>query len=584
MPPKILYFDNETEPTRHDVAVPRCALTCVAIGDGDVMARSPGAETTRRLQTDIDTGGILVGHNIAFDIATSGLTVTDYSRVYDTSIRGVLIGAASGMHSDASHSLKDLARPYGYNLAKGAKTTLSFGDVYGPDDCTPEQMQYAVLDVMATRSVFQGQGGLTRVSPDEQRQTEMAWRVWKMARLGVRVDLPRVYDMQEVAREKTDALRQQLIAGQIIRPKGPKKDPWRDSSVDTKFVQILLRDSGATRVSDSGSKLAADEDALRGSGVPILGVLADYLKAQKWQGLVDGFNTGEGDIIRAWWKPLVASGRISSGHPNLTQVPRAGGLRECIIPREGNALVAVDFAALEFRVWAATCETLLGWSRAAQILREGIDPHIFVAVEILGSEWDYKRVEQECKNAKKWLDVHGALDTAPVPMQQAHWARQAAKAVNYGKIGGMGVDRLAEQIGCTREKAGDIIAAWERAFPESVKYARWLKSCSVGGGQLRVVLPWSKRERQAFYTEAANVMIQGGGADVAKEALRIVQDAGGPVVMLGHDELLLDVPVSEAKDWGEFVARACQQAGELVYPGVDWRQKYEVFSRWPSKA
>jgi hypothetical protein len=568
----VIFFDCETEPTSHEKAIPRCAVCAYAVNDGMIYVVNPtgGREA---IQAHLDKGALLVGHNIAFDIAVLGLRIDDWSRVYDTNVRGVLRNAAEGKHEDAGSSLKLLAAPLGIKLGGKGTIQLSFGTVYGPDDCTPEQLEYAAQDVVATRAVWWDQGGPLRRA-DEERQTTLAAYIFDMARAGVPLDRERVLNMKRCAEEALTPLRLQLVQSGILQPRGPKKNPWRDEAVDSKVVQARLAATGATRKGGTRKKpsklLAADEEALVGSGDPDLALLAEYKSAQKWLSLVEAFDTGCG-WARAFWKPVVASGRISASRPNLTQVPKHGGLRECVRAPAGAKLVAVDFRALEFAVWAATCQRVLGWSRAAQTLQAGADPHIVVAAEILG------------------LTVEDATQKYASGDKRVADARQDAKAVNYGCIAGMGAARLSKQFTdagrpCSVEEAQRIIDAWYRAYPEATRYFQWLKRGSTGDGMLRVKLPWSGRERVAYFTEAANFMIQGGGADVAKEAMRLAVDRGLDVIMLVHDEIVCLCGDQDADYCATVLAQCCEEAGALVYPEVPWTgQKSHVWTAWPSK-
>src|SRR5512135_1105761 len=110
-----IFFDCETEPTSHDKAYPRATVCAWAQGWGDVFVVNP-EQGRLKIQAHLDAGGVLVGHNVAFDIAVLGLDIRDWGNVYDTNIRGVLRNAASGKHEDAGSSLKLLAAPLGIRL------------------------------------------------------------------------------------------------------------------------------------------------------------------------------------------------------------------------------------------------------------------------------------------------------------------------------------------------------------------------------------------------------------------------------------------------------------------------------------
>ena len=258
-------------------------------------------------------------------------------------------------------------------------------------------------------------------------------------------------------------------------------------------MQALLEKAGAKGRTETG-KLEADADTLRATGWPVLEVLADFKDTEKRISLIEALNVGP--VARANWKAMVASGRISCSGPNLTQVPKVGGIRECIAAPEGMKLVTADFASLEYACFADVAYRMQGFSNAREYLLAGKDPHCVVAAQILGCPYD------EAVANKK----HGRYFDA----------RQFGKAANYGLLGGMGARRFAEIIGRPEFFAREVIQAWKLAHPEHRPH---FASLQQQGEMYRARLPWSGRERLAYYSEALNFYIQGTGSDVAKKAL-----------------------------------------------------------------
>ncbi len=535
-------FDVETLPLEH--SHPRPIFACVAVAVDGAPARVVTQPEALRL---LDAANVVVAHRAPFDVEALGWKPSA-QRIRDTSIRGVLIGAANGQHAAASSGLRELARPLGITLGGKGSTQLSFRP---GAPLTPEQERYVCADVDATDAVFMAQGGDVDVSPAEGWQTARAFDVWRMRERGIRLDVPRVQALLREGNERRDALRRPLVDAGIIQPRGPKKDPWRDSSVDQSVVQARLRAAGVTarpkrRATDERPEsglLSAEGDVLRAAEDPALVALADYKDAEKWVSLVEAFDVGP--VARPFWQPCVASGRISASRPNVTQIPRAGGLRECVISGEGNVFVMADYTALEFYCWADVCFRWLGWSTARDALIEGKDPHTLLAA-VLGGD------------------------------------RQAAKLGNFGFAGGMGAARAAKQWGLPESRALAIQNAWKRMWPEWRAYFRKIKA-GREGELYRVRLPWSGRERLSFYSEAANVILQGTGSDVAKQALANATRAGLPIVALIHDELIAEVPQAQARDAAETLREGMEAAGREVCPNVPWRVKTEIKESWTSK-
>ncbi len=575
-------FDTETDLVRHDTPVPLCAVVTICVEGAPARLYSPAAGREEILRL-VREGYMPIGHRTTFDMATLGLTPEDFPRGwYDTSIRGVIRGAASNQHESQCSSLAALAKQAGLEMTGKGTTQLSFRGGMAIGDVTPEQAEYACKDALATYLVWLHQGGRARL-PGEEWQTLVSWDVAAMQWRGIHLDVQRVRNMLTIAREERLTLRTMLVQAGLIQPRGPKKDPWREEAVDQKQLQSLLEKAGCKERTPAG-KLKADGDTLKETGWPVLMRLGEYKDTEKWISLVEAFDVGP--VARPFWKPMVASGRISCSGPNLTQVPAMGGLRECVIAGPGNVLVLADFSGLEYACFADVAYRHHGFSDAREYLRAGKDPHCVIAAQLLGCTY-----EQALLLSGK---VKGH-EKAKTP--DGHRARQWGKNGNYGLLGGMGERRFAEIIGGTVYQAREVIRAWRDAHREAgphferIDAARegWCDCVDPKTGKPtphplhRTVLPWSRRERLAHYTEAANFLIQGTGSDVAKNALHRASKAGLPVVGLIHDEIILDVAEADAADAARELKECMDRAGEEVCPSVPWDQQTEVVDRWPSK-
>ena len=113
------------------------------------------------------------------------------------------------------------------------------------------------------------------------------------------------------------------------------------------------------------------------------------------------------------------AGRTSCSKPNVQQIPRAGEFRQVIVPSPGNFLLAVDYSYIELVTLAAVCQARFGYSRLADTISAGVDPHCFTASMLLGVPLD------EFMTWKKSNNV------------QFKQARQRSKGLNFGVPGGM---------------------------------------------------------------------------------------------------------------------------------------------------
>jgi len=121
---------------------------------------------------------------------------------------------------------------------------------------------------------------------------------------------------------------------------------------------------------------------------------------------------------------LKRTGRTSCHGPNLQQIPRGGGIRECYVATPGHRLLTIDYSCVELVTLAAICLRRYGHSRLADVIREGRDPHVNTAALLNGMTLEEFELLKENDPARFKAD------------------RQKAKAVNFGLPGGLGADRL----------------------------------------------------------------------------------------------------------------------------------------------
>ena len=109
-------------------------------------------------------------------------------------------------------------------------------------------------------------------------------------------------------------------------------------------------------------------------------------------------------------------------------MPRKGGFRESFVARPGYLLLIIDYRFIELVALAAICEARIGFSRLAEVIRAGTDPHAYTAAMLAGMEFE------EFK----------ALATSDDPNDRERYddLRRKAKPVNFGIPGGLGAATL----------------------------------------------------------------------------------------------------------------------------------------------
>jgi hypothetical protein len=557
----VIYVDIETTPMSHGSVLPTFCIAGYAFEGGPVEF-TEDANKVRSLLKGGD-GIKVICHRGAFEFGVLGIgdAFNCASRFDDTAIRGTIIGASMGDHDAAGHSLEDLAVKAGLPRWKKVKgkahkeLTLSFrpGGPY-----SELQLDYLRHDVQATRAVYLSQGGSKVAIPDVERQTRWSRHVFSLSRAGISIDSERLRNLITEAEANRQRFWQGLRDCGLIEDRGPKKDPTRDQVVSQQKVQEMLRAAGAVRLADKGRGvlLAADSEALKATCQPPLVLLAEYKEVEKWLALLHGYEDPSG-FIRTRYNSLVTTGRMSSSEPNVQQVPGHGGLRECWIPRAGNAFVEADYKALELYTFADTC-----------------------------AHWGIPSSIGDALNAGE--DVHQVVAT------RAGLGRKLAKVLNFGGLGGIGPVTMAAYAKKQGEHCPpEALKAWRKAIVEFPEYKKRATSQPHKdntsnfnlANKYYVTSPQSGRRRLSSFTSSLNFGFQSPGSDVIKRSIELCMQAGVPIIAALHDQLLADVPLRDVQEVSVLMPRLMQQAGQEICTNMRWPlPEVHVFNeRWHSK-
>lgn len=325
-----------------------------------------------------------------------------------------------------------------------------------------------------------------------------------------------------------------------------------------------------------------------------LALLAWHTSTQKTLGTyIPPLEAGAKYPINCRYQPLVESGRTSCSSPNLQNLPKERGVRECYRARPGTVFSSVDYEALELHTLAQACLTLVGKSKLAEALNEGVDPHLLLAVQFLldGITYDEGKKIRKDEGHPRHKEVIHARNMAKIANFGLPGALSAKTLVRYAKAGGIIVDLDA---------AMDLKAKWFKAWPEMKDYFKKIGSLLYIGDDGEEVgtaeqLFSARMRGGARYTALCNTMFQGLAADLAKVACYEVAKAcyvpghnpilfGSRSVVFVHDEIIMEHPIETAHERAMEQARIMIEAGRAFCPDVPLKAEPALMHFWTKDA
>ena len=271
---------------------------------------------------------------------------------------------------------------------------------------------------------------------------------------------------------------------------------------------------------------------------------------------------------------ILDTGRVSSSHPNMQQIPADNKFRNCFIAPENWSFVSSDYTSQELNVIAFGSKDPV-WIKA---LQEDKDLHSVCA------ELVYK---------EKWVDV--AEDAcnymsrgAKCNCYQHQKLRTNIKSINFGLAYGMGAHKLADTLQITKQEAADLIDEYFKAFPSIKGFLEKLGNFGKKFGYIKTFPPYNRKrwfsnwypriwdnrssmmEIGSIERASKNTPIQGASADMTKLALiyvhRYIKKNDIPVklIMTVHDQIDTICLDSYTKTWKRKMTELMEDAAKVI--------------------
>jgi len=405
---------------------------------------------------------------------------------------------------------------------------------------------------------------------------------------GIRVD------MEKCERTKQELLkREKVILKQIKDMAGQDVEIWAAASLSKAFDKLKIKyaRTGTGQPSFTKSflsehphdfaKLVVEARNLNKiQGTFVTSIMKYVSKEGRIHGHINQLRSDGGGTV---------SGRLSMANPNLQQIPARDPelgplIRSLFLPEEDEQWAAIDFSQQE--------------------------PRILTHYASVFGEWKGSPLG----GAKEFVDAYTndpETDFHTMVAEMAQIPRKQAKTINLGMMYGMGVKKLSEQLDLDIDEAKSLTEQYHSRVP-FVKQLMSGVSRSVDkkedgairslkgrkcrfnmyepiGYDLQKAMPKKEAKaaygdttplRRAYTYKALNRLIQASAADMTKQAMVDLYEAGERPLLQVHDELGCSVQdLAHAKR----IREVMENAIELRVPnkcdidlGPSWGETKEV--------
>lgn len=345
------------------------------------------------------------------------------------------------------------------------------------------------------------------------------------------------------------------------------------------------------------------------------------------------------DLVHPLYDVLKETGRTSSyaskDYPsvNIQNIAASFGPdlnpRSCIVSPPGWLLFSIDYSYMELVTFAQTCLDLFGYSRLAEIINKGYDPHAWLGSQLLlriDPEFESQILRPSNIDPTDIDAVYRAFcalktcEDAEWRKTYKHW-RTFAKPTGLGFPGGLGAETFVGYAKATYgvvldlDTAKSLKDAWKEALPEAAMYFDYINTQSVDAynaprsrempdGRFRkqnvysYTTPLGMVRPNCSYCAAANGKgLQSPSAEGVLGAVSIVtrlafdpawgSPAYGKIKPVGliHDEILGYVlDDGSAPEYCDIIAGAMTAAFAIVASDVQIKAVGVLMHRWDKAA
>jgi len=525
---------------------------------------------------------VYVFHNYKFDyhmLRKDGIVLN--GEVHDTMLMHYILD------ENSSHALKNLAEnlidsdAHKYEkaiqdirrkLARKLKIKMrDFGYEHIPISI---MVEYACRDTYYTWLLFSR--FMPQLEADEDllevydRELEVLAALGNMEEKGVKISIPILQEISAGLEGDIEALQAKVweATGEEFELTSPKQ------------LRELFQKKGIhTHRYTPTNQMSTDVVALQGisKSFPFVADILEYRNKCKLKGTyADPFQTyvdEQSKVHCSYMQAVAVTGRLTCKDPPLQVLPRPNkkephyNIRRAFVPLDDDhVMIFIDLSQIELRMTAHYSQDEL----LIKAYTEGIDIHTLTASEMFGTP--FERVTKEQRNA--------------------------AKAINFGIIYGIGPNKLAQTLGIPFEEAREYIQVYLERYYGVAKFINKYQRLAMKHGYVKNYFGRVRRldflhnpdleewKRERGYRQAVNYAIQSSCADMFKLIMircdKYLRGLRTHIIMNIHDELVFYFHKEELEhlgpikdifeDWNFRVPII----SEVNYSEESWADKLEI--------
>ena len=453
---------------------------------------------------------------------------------------------------ESRHDLDTLSREYsghGLTALEAQAQGELFGPQYNPESFT-ERIQALEQGFVGLKGKLES---LKLDTPYRDLDLPLIKVLARMELTGITLDTEFYKILEGEFTQQTQKIEQdvELLAGHPINLKSPKQ-----------LSQLLFEELSLPVIKKTKTGYSTDADVLEELAAmkvnPIPELLLQFRELEKLNStyvkVFPSLVADDGRLHTHFRPANAATGRLSSDHPNLQNIPvrteNGRRLRKGFIAAKDRILLAADYSQVELRILAHFSEDPVMLEAFAQ----NKDIHQQTAAEVFEVPLDKVTKEQ----------------------------RNSAKAINFGLMYGQTGFGLSNTLKISQNEARDYIKLYFQRFGRVKGYLDSLKEFAEAHGYAETLfgrkrfLPDIKSQNRQVKAMAERIAInspiQGTAADIIKLAMINLQRSldqkklRAKLILQVHDELILELPAEEEREVAELVRHHMENAVSLRVP------------------